>query len=466
MNVAVNPAACPTCSAPLEPVSTRCAYCGAVTEVGRAEAARTEHEARAREEHARAAALAQASMAQAVAADGVRRDGRTALLWTGFGMVLCCAPSSWVGGFYAWRSLSLAKKHGIPRASSALLALALSVLGTGLSVATCVAFQLDQSAKEERREAAEARAQPGRMRPTLDAKTACDLAEAHLLSRETPKMTTQAELSCKGPLVTTGDVARLAGVVVMQSSKSTTYRACFARGARWYLLDLAESGECGREAPKADTPADEKRARQEFAARLATLTKRGVEERLATAREAVARASLSIDTVCEADALPTPARARVRTIDYAVLDGKAEPAFTFLSDPDLATFVSRAAAPSTKARLAAQLEGEGLLVVVRHKTRAAPQVTERGAGLDLEAGSYDGAMFVVDLDRGEIACQTPLRWTGPEPSVFHLSRERGRRASEQSRASTAFREAFEDTATERARRLTGGRMKLGYKPLE
>ncbi len=464
----MNPATCPTCSAPLEPIATRCAYCGAVTEAGRAEAARAEHEARTREAHARAASLAQASMAQALAAEEVRRSARTALVWTGFGVVLCCAPSSWVGAFYAWRSLSVARRHGIPRATSAIVAFALSVLGTGVSGATCVAFELDQSAKAERREAAEARAQAGRVRPTLDEKTACALAEAHLLGDERPSMAARAELSCKGPLVGRGGVARLAGVTVMQSSRTTTYRACFARGARWYLLDLAESGECGSEAPKAETPADEKRARQEFAAHLATATKRGVEERLASARDAVARASLSVDRACGADALPTQTRATARAIDYAVLDGKIDPAFAFLSDPDLATFVGRGTSASTKARLAAALDSDALLVVYRHKARSAPQVTERpgAAGLALEAGEFAGARVVVDLERGEVVCQGPLRWSGPEPGAFHLSRERARRATEQSRASTAFRELFEDAATERAKRLAGGRVKLGYKPLE
>ncbi|HQY61758.1 MAG: hypothetical protein IPF92_14165 [Myxococcales bacterium] len=461
----MNPTNCPTCSAPLEPVATRCAYCGAVTEVGRAEAARVEHEARAREAHARAASLAQASMAQAIAADDVRRSARNALLWSGFGMALCCAPSTWVGAFFAWRSLSVAKKHGIPRATSAIFALVLSVLGTGLSVTTCVAFQLDQSAKEDRRAAAEARALAGRTRPVLDAKTACDLAEAHLLSHETPTMTTSAELSCKGPLVATSDVARLAGVTVMESSKTTTYRACFARGARWYVLDLAGSGECGRDAPKADTPADEKRARQEFASRIATLTKRGVEERLASARDAVAQASLTLETAC-GETLPPTTRATVRAIDYAVLDGKPEAAFAFLSDPDLVTFVARGSTATTKARLAAELEGEGLLVVYRHKTRSAPEVTERGTGLELAPGDYEGAAFVVDLNRGEIACQTALRWRGPESSTFRLARERTRRTSEQMRANTAFREAFQDAATERLKRLARARIKLGYKPLE
>lgn len=462
----MNPPTCPTCSAPLEPLVPQCSYCGAVTESGRAAAARADYEARARDAQARASSLAQASMAQAIAADEVRRNARNSLIWTGAGMVLCCAPSGWVGGFFAWRSLSVAKKHGISGPISAYLSLVLAVLGTAVSITTCVAFKLDQAEKSDRRENAETRAEAGRKLATLDPKTACALVEAHMLS-ESPSMTTSAELSCKGPLTVTGNVARFANVIAMETSKSTTYRACFARSARWYVLNLDEEGECPTEAPKADTPADEKRVRTEFIKHRPGLVMKSLDERLKKAKDLVESASLSVDKPC-GDALASTNGAVTRAIDFAVLDGKRDADFAFLSNSDLSVFLNRGASSTTTTRLASEFERSPLLVVYRHQTRSAPVVTvQTGAvALKLEEGEYEGAVFVVDTTQGTIACQSPLRWRGPTATTFRLSRDRTQSYGEQARATKAYRELFNDAATDRVKQMTGGRVKLGYKPLE
>ncbi len=468
----MNPTTCPSCSAPLEPLATRCQYCGVVTTRGREEAERAEHEARARQAYAQATAAAQASMAQAAAAQEVARNASRAVLGSILGVVFCCAPSSWIGAFFAWRSLTLAGKHGIPKPTSAYVAVGLCVLGTVVSLTTCVAFELDQREKRDRQAAAEARSEPGRKRATLDAKTACDITEAYVFGDQHPGLTvaTDAELACRGTLEMKGSIARLSGVVLTQRQGSVTYRACFARGARWYLLDLAERGDCGQEAPKADTVAEEKAARAEFAKGLGKLTLSRFEERLARAKGAVERATPGTEKLCAnlAPRADAPLN-KVRAVDFALLDGRPDAEFAFLSDPQLTSFLRRGASVVEKQKMATELAPEGdLLVVYREKSRSLPQVIDKGAGQDyqLQAGEYDGTLFVVDGATGEIACQGPLAWKTPAKAPFSLTRSRATRTSVQTTATEDFRHRFQDAATERLKRLTNGGLKLGYKPLE
>ncbi len=473
----VNPPRCPSCNAPLEPLSTRCTFCNFVTPLGQLEAERALHEARAREAQSQAYAAQQASMAQAAAAREVARKATWALVATGLAFFICCGPMGWLGAFFAWRSLSLAGKHGIAKPASAYVSLVLAALGTLMMVFVIVVGRTEDKKKEERLGQVEARSKAGRTKEPLDPKIACDIVEIHLLKegRNGAQLPSDGTVTCAGgAFASRGTTARLDGIHVEKSGKSEILRACFGKSARWYLLDLAPEGDCPDDAPRADTEADEKRAREEFA----QLTQKGkltrVTLRLADAKAAVGRASSGPEKACPESALVSATKGGagiVHSVDYAVLDGKAEPDWAFLSDASLTKFLAKGTSLADRNRLAAELSGDiPLLVVYREKKRSLPEVTDKGTSpsdFGLVPGEYEGTLFVVELGKGEILCQGPLSWkTHVKPAPFSLSRSRTSRSVIEGRAEQDFKARFHDAATERIKSIAGGKIRLGYKPLE
>ena len=411
-------------------------------------------------------------MAQAAASQEVGKSANYALVATLVGLVTCCSPIGWVGAFFAYRSLATAGKHGIPKPATAILAAVLAGLGTLVTVGVFVGSHFDQKDKAARAAAIEARCESGRKKATLDAKTACDVTEAYLLRSN--KMTTSGAMVCTGSPSVNGATARLDGVAVTANGKTdATYRVCLAKSARWFVVHLDTStDECLDEAPQASNETEEQVARDAYAALLEKARVKGADKRLASAKVAVDRASPG-EKACDAAAF-TNAKDKsgaplVRAIDYAVLDGKSDPDFAFLSDKDLLGYFTKAkASAKEKTDLAQKLsQGEPFVVVYRHKTRSFPEVTDKLGRPDytLVPGDYEGTLYVVDTSRAEVVCQGPIAWKTPSKGAFSTSRK-STLSAVQSKATTDYEQRFQDAATDRMKSLTSGKLRLGYKPLE
>lgn len=460
---AVNPPNCPSCSAPLDPLSTKCAYCNAVTPKGRVEAERAEYEARQRQAQQQQYAAAQASMAQALASQEVSQATTRSLIATLLGFFSCCAPVGWLGAFFAWQAISKAGKHNIPKPTGAYVALGLSLFGSITSVTVIVLSQIDAKKKEGRIATLESGVVSQRKAASLDAKTACTLAEAHFLREHV--LPADGTLSCNGALAGNEKSATLDGVVVQKAGGPGTYRVCFSKGSRWYVI-FADEGhaDCLDEGPPAATEPEEKIARDGYAGLLEKRKVGRVEAHLAAARVAVEKASLGGEKACTEAAFERVAkrddRGLLRAVDYALLDGKAESEFSFLSDDSLAKFSKKGTPASERQRLAGTLAGDAPLVVVyRHKTRALPELDSKAkAGPLVVPGEYDGALFVVDLVKGEIACQTPLALKSPQKPE--------KRSKPMADYDDEYEQAFHDLATEKIRVIGKGKLRLGYKALE
>ena len=199
-------------------MAPKCAYCNAVTPKGRADAERAEQMARQQQVYAQHQAAAQASVNQALAAAEVNKFASYALFTTLPALVTCCAPVGWLGAFFAFRSLSVAKKNGIPAPARAIVAMVLAVLGSALTVTAFVGAHFDEKDKEKRIAALDAKSAQNRKKATLDAKTACDTTEIHLLKSGT--MYVSAKMVCTGEPVVTGSTARLDGVSYVSNGKT------------------------------------------------------------------------------------------------------------------------------------------------------------------------------------------------------------------------------------------------------
>ena len=467
----MNPPSCPGCSAPLDPLATKCPYCNLVTPKGRLEAERAEYEARAQHAHGQAYAAAQASMAQAAASQEVSKSANYALIATLLGFVSCCSPVGWLGGFFAYRSLSLAGKHGIPKPVSAIVSAVLAVLGTLLTIGVFVGSHFDQKDKEKRIATIEARCKDARTKASLDAKTACDVTEAYLLKSN--KMTTSGTMVCQGTPAVSGATASLDSVAILANGKTQgTYRICLVKGARWFVVHAdTTTDECLDEAPAATTDPEEQVARDTYVELVEKARLKGADKRLSGAKGAIDRAS-STDRTCDAAALARTNDGTIpvaRAIDYAVLDGKNDPDFAFLSNKELLDYFAKGkTSVKAKSDLASKLSrGTPFLAVYKHKSRTFPEVLEKGDKSDygFTPGNYDGTLYVVDTIRAEVICQGPLVWKTPAKAPFPISRKSTRSIVEE-RAEVDFERRFQDAATERMKALSGGKLRLGYKPIE
>lgn len=463
----MNPTTCPGCAAPLDPLATKCVYCNFVTPRGRVEAERADYEAHARQAQAQAYAANQASMAQAAAAQEVANNAKYSLIATLVGFVSCCAPVGWLGAFFAYRSLSLAAKHSIPKPASAIVSAVLAGLGTCLTLFVFVGSHFDQKDKEKRIAAIEARADAGRKKATLDAKTACDITEAYLLRSN--KMTTNGEMVCKASPELNGATARLNPVTVTADGVTKgTYRVCLAKSARWFVVNAdTKSDDCIDEAPAAANETEEQVARDTYAALLEQARVRSASKKLTGAKGAVDRAAPGERGCTEAALASAKETPVVRAVDYAVLDGKSDADFSFLSDKDLLAYFTKGSAKEKSDVAAKVTQGAPYLVVYRHKSRQFPEVSEKGEKGDfgLVAGDYEGTLYVVDTRASEVVCQGPIAWKTPAKAPFSLSRKSTKFAI-QDRAETDYKQRFHDAATDRLKALTSGKLRLGYKPIE
>lgn len=460
----MNPTNCPGCAAPLDPLAAKCTYCGVVTPRGRADAERADWEIKQRQ----AGQAAYASIAFAHTAQNVAKNANIALVLTIVSFVTCCSPVGWIGLFFAYSSLSNAKKNGIPAPVTAKVAAALGVLGTLVMVGVFVASHFDQQDKEKRIAAIEAKIEKARHADAIDAKTACSIAEAYFL--RSGKMYVSSEIACTGKLVVTGNTARLDGVAIVKQKKKQepTYRICFAKSARWYLAHAGESQEkCLDEAPEAANETAEQVVRDDYPRLLKSGEAPAADKKLAAIRAVTAAAGAAekkctdatIAAALTAKGAKTPFA--TRTIDGALLDGSDVSAFDFETDPDILRFVRTAKDPgAARADDAHAVLDAPIVVVYRHKTRSTASIVDKGTRATTWGygpPTFDGTMYVVDVAKAEVLCQGPLAVTSPAKPTFSISRGM-RRDEVEDEARYDFRDRFLDESAARLAAMSASKL--------
>ena len=161
---------CPQCSAQLPPGAPRCGFCGHVTPWGATLAAQEQ----------RAAAL-NADRDKRIRVAKAESTARTGMILALVGLPICCGPVSLVGGAIGWRGARLARAEGLPRPTTAVVAMVVAVVSTLGFCTGLVMFIRDQQKKSEHTAEVQSRLQGKRDAVTLEPKVGCDLVEEYLV---------------------------------------------------------------------------------------------------------------------------------------------------------------------------------------------------------------------------------------------------------------------------------------------
>lgn len=175
-----------------------------------------------------------------------------------------CFPVSIVALSRGLRVRAEAKRLGAPVPTRASVAIALGALGSVVPLVFLV-FGLivshQQQEETDRRVAAlEAASEAPRQAGALDHRTACSLAEAHVLRNGWDKRRgyTLDRFTCEGKLSLRGEErAALEELRFKARSAEKPHYAvhvCFERGARWHVSDV-RWGPCDLDAPGGTRPA-------------------------------------------------------------------------------------------------------------------------------------------------------------------------------------------------------------------
>jgi hypothetical protein len=175
----------------------------------------------------------------------------TAALLLSIFSLACCAPLGWIGAILAILSIRDARASGRSAPGMAIASLVLAGLSTAAFVVGVGAVGYDTYKAGRNASRAASDAASGRLRDTLDARTACALAEEAIWRGDDNRWDS---VECNPPL--TNDPSTPALDVTMVSRR-TTRRAtvCFARSnVRWYALSIREHTTCPP-APALEVPA-------------------------------------------------------------------------------------------------------------------------------------------------------------------------------------------------------------------
>ncbi len=176
----------------------------------------------------------------------------------------CCAPLGWVAAVLAIISIREARAASRSTPVISIITLVLSGLSSLLLVAGGAAVAVDMVKSGNLRREALSRAAPGRLQPTLDAKTACALAEAALRDGLVDSRRSWDSLRCD-PSLSEDESTPSLDLTTEHTGKTERYTACFARSnRRWYVLSARTTKGCP-EAPELSVPlsANEKELERE-----------------------------------------------------------------------------------------------------------------------------------------------------------------------------------------------------------
>lgn len=156
----------------------------------------------------------------------------------------CCAPLGWVAAVLAIISIREARAASRSTPVISIITLVLSGLSSLLLVAGGAAVAVDMVKTGNLRREALSRAAPGRLQPTLNVRTACDLAEASLRDGLVESRKTWDSIRCD-PSLSDDDSTPSLGLTTEHSKKTERHTACFARSnRRWFVLTVRSEPGC------------------------------------------------------------------------------------------------------------------------------------------------------------------------------------------------------------------------------
>jgi hypothetical protein len=364
----------------------------------------------------------------------------------------------------------------------------LAVLGGGLLFVGLVfwGWSLNR-AHESRVESVRQRLSGKRSAATIDQQVACDLAEEQLLKGLFENKRAD-EVQCAGPYTGTAQRGVLQGLEATYVSTRVPLVACLAHANRWFVVRIARSGECPA-GPWAASPATSEPELERHEDSLREAARR--EDDTDNARRFMAgldglkgplQASARQDRTCPTLDLSRytaydSQRLKVPTVDLDVLSSGAPPAadseWGFLTSPAVASILTAGTSAEDRRAAVRDMERESgpFLVVYRSDQRRWPVVsTEKGFindKISFTTGQFDGWMILVDTHAARVLCESRLSVRSSESVSF---RSRGAFSTKEGRARDAvdsdFKEQFEAAAGAAIKKISGDRLRLGYKWIE
>lgn len=232
---------CSTCSAPLKDVTVACPFCGTIGPD--ALAARGAEQQRDWQR-----AQAESVRAQSNTRPEIEQSAKWSAIASLAGFVCCFFPVGGVLGLvFGIRARRLAREVGLPPPGLATLGIGAGAVGVLLSVTLWVAsggmMMKERNRKEELRQLAGAAT-------TLDARTACALAELELIITRYEGYSVLDDLRCDGAtLRLDGDRAVLPGLTFDKERQRVEAFACFERRGGWTVTQVRNDAACDQPPP-------------------------------------------------------------------------------------------------------------------------------------------------------------------------------------------------------------------------
>ncbi len=398
-----------------------------------------------------------------------------------------CFPFSILAVIFSFRSFSQARRMGKPIPGRAVVALLLSLLVVGAATLIWVSVRSYEKNRDAASQAVKVRLKGKRTSASLDQETACELVQEQLFAGSFGSTESNSKVACRGPLHQGGDRAALENVDVQFLDGRDQLTICLARTARWFVAGVVGSGaSCPTiSVPPSKGTDDASRDAQETTIRK-TLADTFDRANMGAFLEAVrsVRNTLNSEPRGEhpCDALDisdfassdSTDRLKPATVDLAFLtrDPNAKDDWPFLTSDWVRDVLSGNAAPHDRAAEVAKIRRSGgpYLVVYESNRRVLPEVKKKQGVLSDEfsyvGGEFVGWMIVADRRDGKIVCEGKLSFSNSSGIRY---KSRGL-SSEESRVQSSvmddLEEQFKTKATDEIRRLSNGKLRLGYKLLE
>jgi hypothetical protein len=302
----------------------------------------------------------------------------------GLSFFVCCFPVGLIAAALGFRQFKVAQEQGRSMPIQAVLAMVLGVGSLGTSGFLAWQMKKDNDAQAAQAAKVLGEVKDARKQETLDAKTACSLAELWFLDTQGIGA---VETKCPQPM----EATTLPDVEFRRSSVLKHFNVCFARSeGEWVVWGALHAGTC----PDAPQAAGEKAMRE--AGKL-VLEKATIDAwKLMASRVRQVAESGEFPEKC-----PASLSGEVHLVDVALLAGeKGAKDWDFLTTSDIARALPAKGATADKAKDALDAMGSAVAVLVAEKRELPREVNET----TFDMGSFDGTLVLVDPKKGEALC--------------------------------------------------------------
>lgn len=387
------------------------------------------------------------------------------ILGLGF-LGLCCFPFALVAGILGLTSFMRARAEGRSPHPVAIIGMVLALLSVGTNAAAIVYGKMKDAQRQS--EAADLKAKLGTKREavTLDATTACELAQLYFVTERTEFTD---KVVCTGTLEGTTTIPSLQVATVAARAEKVT--VCFARGHRWYVLSALRDAdaECAPEAPKVtsapkteeDVEAEEGRWREAEKERQASARIAEFEVRLAELRDQLDAYEDAPTDACS-KSMPKGAPQRIAFVERRMLavEGRAQDDWDFLTQGEFrSALLSNKPVDRAKSIRVLMEQGE-LIAVLDPEVRVWPRTTSDDS---FTFGELEGRLLVANVKTGAILCAMEFgAQSSSDVSSTRLTKLETKKHALERAIEKDFRSQVKTKANAALKKLSNGQLELDW----